>query len=276
MTRKTLADRSAIFEISGRIATGMFAQNRWLPHPIELKLTLRRSPPEFSLVSGTTISGVCPYKVEFEKVELRITKHEINPTVLQQNERNLNSGKRYQFPTRTHEISAFNIQKDTLNVTSSTLFSGVLPETLVFCMLHSESILGKLSKSCFKFDPFNIQSIIVTVNGETTLWKEMPFDMDQNVYLQGYETLFNACGDQGNGITHRNYTSEGCFFVVLEINPRNQGNKFLLPRTGQLQVSLRFKTPLAQSITCLAIGQFQYLIQVDKNGQTYSEALLQK
>lgn len=274
--RRNLAKDSKLFEVSGRIASGIFAQNRWLPHPIELKVTLRRSPPEFSLVSIVAQTGACPYKVEFEKVELRITKHEINPSVLQQHERHLNSGKRLQFPTRTHEVSAFNVAKDTLNVTSSTLFSGVLPETLIFCMVDSEAMLGKLSKTCFKFDPNELQSITVTVNGETTLWRELNFDLNNNIYLQGYETLFSACGEQGNGITHKDYTSNGLFFVVLDINPHNKGNKFLLPHTGQLQISLRFKTALTKSITCLAIGQFQYLIQVDKNGQTYSDALLQK
>lgn len=265
--RRALSASSKIFETSGRIVEPVFNQRRWIPPNIEIKLNLRRSQPEIYLVSSTTTSP-CPYKIVFEDVQLRIHRHVINPKIITNHQKLLSSGKRMQLPTRSYDVKTFSVAKGSMNVASEILWSGVLPEMIVFFMQDTERVLGKLNKSIFCLNHFNIQSLVITVNGDSVLWREITFDMSKDINLIGFETIQAAFThpELGTGITKDDYKN-GTFMVVLDLSPDNFGGAFQPQKQGQLQIELKFREALTNTITCFAIAQNQTLIQIDKNNQ---------
>jgi len=142
IARKNFVNLSTPFEIIGRLADSVFQQNRFFPPNIELKLSLRRSVPEFCLVGAEVKTAPFPFKIAFDEVAFYCKRHLVNPYVAAQHQKLLSSGKRYQYPMRVHEIKSFVVGKDAQTVVSETIFSGNLPEFLVVCFVSSKALLG--------------------------------------------------------------------------------------------------------------------------------------
>jgi hypothetical protein len=273
VTRQKKSAESKTIELCGRINESLFTQNRWLPPGIEIKLTMRRAIPEFSLDSLTEkVGSLCPYRIDFKEVRLRMRRHIVSPQVLAAHQKALASNHRYQFPTRTLDVKSFAASKDSIHITSETLISGVLPECMVFCMVETDRMLGNLKKSAFRFDHFDLRSLVVKVNGEAMLHKEIQFDINKNISLLGFKTLERAWAfsDLGNGLTLDNYIN-GCFAVVIDLNPMSLGNKFQNLNRGQLQIQLTFGNKLTENITCMLFCQNVELIEIDKNMHVFND-----
>lgn len=277
LTRREFSSQSSIFEVSGKVSDSIFTSNRWLPNNVELKITLRRALPEFSLVGKAISQGTAfPYAIKFEDVQLQIRRHIVNPTILADHQRMLSSGKRFQFPIRVHEIKTFVCGANSSSVVSETLFSGVLPELLILTFIDSKALIGSVDYSCFNFQHFGLQSVSVTINGENALWRQLEFENTKKLCLSAYQTLFaaNPGADYGIGITRDEFL-DGNFMIVLDLSPFNRQNRFQITKSGQLQVELKFKAPLTKPCNCLILAQSATVLQIDNNRNIYSDAALQ-
>jgi hypothetical protein len=82
-------------------------------------------------------------------------------------------------------------------------------------LLDISRMTGKIEKSCFRFGPFSIQSLKVSTDGESTLYRQIDLDKENIICLLAYNTLFSALSEPENGIfiLRAKYLS-GSFFVV--------------------------------------------------------------
>lgn len=263
--RKAFANLSAPFEISARLSQGIFQQNRYLIPGLEVKIDIRRSLPQFSLVGAENKTTPFPYKIEFEEVVLYCKRHVVNPFIASQHQKLLSSGKKCQYPMRIQELKTFTIGKDSQSVISETVFSGNLPEFLILTFVSSKALLGSVDRSAFNFQHFDIESVVVSVDGDSSVYRNLTFDTSKKLGLLGFNTLFNALPDISTGSTvNRNTFFTGHFMLVFDLLPSNLHNRFQIRKQGSIKIELQFRTPVPEPINAIVLAQFQALLQIDK------------
>ena len=89
------------------------------------------------------------------------------------------------------------IPQGVLNHTETDLFHGFKAQCIIFGLARNDAFNGNLARNPFNFEPFDLQDIRLTVNGE-----EMPYsalDLTGGKKIDGYNTLFSGSGDMNCG-----------------------------------------------------------------------------
>jgi hypothetical protein len=201
--RAELVKLSKQFEVLGRLSESVFDTSRFFPPDVTIRITLRRSDPAFCLDSATPSESkdAFPYLIDFDDCSLHVRKYVINPQVVAHHHKILNSNGKLHYPMKTFELRSFNISSGTQVILSENLFRNFLPKFVVVTFLDSARMTGKLEKSCFHFEPFAIQSLKVSTDGESTLYRQIDLDTENNICILAYNTLFSALAEPENGIS---------------------------------------------------------------------------
>jgi len=242
----------------GKICESIFQQPKYFPPAIEFRITLRRSPVLFALV-GTPSST--SFKIQIEQAVMYIKRHLVNPRIVANHQKL----SKLQYPLRTFETRTFSIPSTTQTVLSETLFRSKLPEFLILTFVDSLAITGQLEKSPFNFQHFKLQNVQATVDGDSSIYRSLDFDIDNKISLLGYNTLTTALSARfgGHGLSREDYLN-GNFMICLDLNPRTNGN-YQAERYGQVKLDLKFKSPLTNTITCIVLASFQGKLEIDSN-----------
>jgi len=260
--RMEFSASSASFEMIGKICESVWTgQTKYFPPSVEIRITLRRSEPSFALVGTTSATAVFPYKIQFDQAVLYVKRHIVHPSIVAQHQKL----SKLQYPLRTFETRTFSIPASSQTVLSETLFRSKLPEFLIITFVDSLAITGKLDKSPFNFQAFKLQNIQATVDGDSSIYRSLDFDIDNKISLLGYNTLLTTVPNnpEEHGLSREDYLN-GNFMICLDLNPRSGGN-FQADRFGQVKLDLRFKTPLSNTITCIVLASFQGKLEIDSH-----------
>jgi len=264
LKRLEMCQESHSFEFLGKLSESIFDCPKFIPPEVGVKIILKRSEPEFCLVSGTEPKP--SYLIEFEEIILFVPKYSINSSVIAHHNRLLNSNGKLFYPLQLIDMRCFNISAGTQVITSENLFRTNLPQYIVVSFITSEAFNGKLNKSCFVFSHFNVQKIRVAADGDSnSFYREVHLDVDNNVTIMAYNTIYKALESPEHGAPFtKEQFLEGDFFVVLELLPSTVANSLSPQRHGQVKLDLKFKNPLTETITCLVMGVFQSIMTIDK------------
>jgi len=266
--RLNIAKESRVFELVGKISASIFETGKVLPPDVSVRIILKRSEPQFCLDSPTEPlkAEKFPYIIEFEECTLYVRKFVVNPKVVAIHHRILNSAKgRFAYPLKNIELRTFNITTGIQQILSENLFRGTIPRYVILTFIDSAAINGNIQKSCFRFQPFDIQNIKLITDGERTTYREIKIDIESNQILLAFNSILTAFEHKEAGlpITKEEFL-DGSFMVVLELQP---GHEISLvdKKLGNVQVELKFKKPLESSVTCLVLGMMQSIMYIDKN-----------
>jgi hypothetical protein len=240
-----------------------------------VSLTLRRSKPQFSLCSPDEASKTrFPYKIVLEEAIWMIKRHSIHPQVLAEHQNLLNT-RRFNFPFVNNEVRSFLIQSGSLSVISETIFSGIIPSFCVIGLVSSTAFNGDIKSNPFGFKPYQLAAITLTCDGQSVLFRQINFDIDNGIYLQRYNTLISLLPHKelGSIITRENYTINR-FLIALDLVPSHNSNRFYISKHGQIKVELRFKSATTESLMCIILGSFQNNIQIDRDRNIFSDAII--
>jgi len=260
-TRMGFSEKSSSFELIGKICESVFQQPKYFPPSVEFRVTLRRSTPAFSLVGAASSSANFPYKIQLDQAVFYAKRHVVNPRIVAEHQKLA----KLQYPMRNFETRTFSIPSGTQTVLSETLFRSKLPEFLIITFVDSLAITGKLEKSPFNFQPFDLQNIQASVDGDSSIYRSLDFDVNNKISLLGFNTLTTAVPNRpgGHGLSRQDYLN-GNFLICLDLNPRTSGN-FQAERYGQVKLDLKFKTPLTNAVTCIVLASFQSNLEIDAN-----------
>jgi hypothetical protein len=274
-SRLALSTASKPVELIGRVAEGICSQGKLIPNNVEIKLTLRRSKPAFSLCGATVArSDSFPYKIDIEEAVWMIKRHAIHPRVLNDHQ-SLLSSRRFNIPFTHNEVKSFLIPTGTLSVISETIFACTIPSYCVIGLVSAAAFNGSVTTSLFTFQPFNISSVTLTCDSNSVLYRQINFDTDKGVFLQGYNSLLSILPHKelGSMVTRDNYI-QSKFLVALDLADPHSTTRFHYQRHGQIKVELRFKSATTESLMCIILGSFQLNTQIDKDRNIYSDATL--
>ena len=177
------------------------------------------------------------------------------------------------YPTARCEIRTFDMQGNQQRYECNNLFQGRIPNRVIVGLMLSEAFNGNVARDPFCFQKFGVSSIRQLVRGE-----EYPYETLELVHnngtqdLRGYYRFLQAtgclCKHQGNMVRREDWgQGKNCTLFVFD-NAANGclDSPVLNPKqSGELQIVLNFGVPPGENITVILYGEFENLLEIDKN-----------
>ena len=260
--------RSRTIDMIGPLHSDIFMQDKLLLSGIDLKVKLTPAKAAFCLIS-TDPQG--DYKVSITHATLLVRRVKVSPSVSLSHARALGMGTA-RYPLNRVEVKAFSIPAGTMSYSKDNLFLGQLPQRLVVGLVDNDAYNGILNKNGFNFKNMNLNYLGLTVDGQHVpdskpLTPKFTVAGGQS-YVQAYQTLFAGLNkmyqDTGHFISRDDYPN-GYTLYCFDLSPDlNQGDHLNLIKKGNLRLEMRFGQALPQTVMVIVYGQFQNILEVDK------------
>ena len=266
------------FVLSGPIFSDIFMTDRLLLNMMDLKVVLNRSTDSFSLMEIGNDSDPIEPKVHLTDVVLKIRKVKVDQSVSDGVERMLKQTPAL-YPIRRVECKILTIPEQLPNIRQDNIFSGIIPKSFVFGLVHVDAYNGTYGKNPYNFAHFGVTNVSLTANGQEIPFKQLtlkyPGDKDGKVdpakdteldFDEAYSTLFSGTGkiysNAGLDITREEYPG-GYALYAFDLTPDmcNSTDYFNTVQRGSLTLALTQKADHAIGMVCY--GDFENVIRID-------------
>ena len=95
----------------------------------------------------------------------------------------------------------------------------------------------------------------------------LKFDYDQNLYLEGYSSLYQNIREAGNLISYDDYPNGNALYAFDLTPDLCSAEHFSILKDGSLDLDLSFKEILKISITAIIYMEFDNIIEITKSRQ---------
>ena len=259
--RKPLEGVDAIVELKGRLHSDIFFQQRLIPNGLDIRITLTQSKPEFCIQSfdvGKT------YEVTIVSAALNVRKVKLSPQTHLDFEKSITKAPA-QLPITYCTMKSCSIAAGLTSYNQDGLFTGALPTLVVFGLVSNEAYSGSYAKNPFNFRHYDLQSLVLNVDGRSIPTKPLSPNFTKGHVLDCYDSLYYALGTQfdnlDNDITIDAYC-KGCTIYAFNLTPDNCPHNNTT-RTGSVDLSMRFGTALPETISLVCYASYENTIQID-------------
>ena len=238
-TRGTLARNSRKLQFCVPFTPDYFMADRYAPPGLAYTIKVYRNPDAFCLMGLADVRA----KLTFYDLKLELVVVKLDDAVKRALLAKMATTPML-FPLVRNTMKTFHAAAASTNFTVPSLFSGVLPRTIIFgmvatkayngeCILWCESVLkrltylfthhftGSLVTNPFNFQHFNLSQAFIRYRGEQIPSEPYTFNFDVDYgCARSYYNLFSQTGlngaTAGNRITYDQYKG-GSFFVAFDI-----------------------------------------------------------
>ena len=267
------------FVLSGPIFADIFMTDRLLLNMMDLRVVLNRSTDDFCLMEiGNTSSPIQP-RVHLTDVVLKIRKVKVDQPVSDGVERMLKQTPAL-YPVRRVECKILTIPENLPNIRQDNSFSGIIPKSFVFGLVHVDAYNGVYGKNPYNFAHFGVTSVSLTANGQEIPFKQLtlkyPEDADGKIdpakdkeldFDEAYNTLFSGTGkiysNAGLDISREDYPG-GFALYAFDLTPDmcKSSDYFNTVQRGSLTLALTLKKQ-DHAIGIVCYGDFENVIRID-------------
>lgn len=192
-TRKDLIATSKAFDLFCRIGDPIFNTGYYIPHFVDVKISLKRSSSAFSLIAkDKTVAGSRVvvsndyYKIVLDKVIYHCKKVIPHPDVITLFNGSIRNGILPKIEYEHTEIKTFIIAKGAVSIITPAIFGGVLPSSLLIFMLPTSYLNGSIKHDPFSFKHYNISTLEIIADTEVTTKRSINVDFANKKYLEAY------------------------------------------------------------------------------------------
>ena len=267
------------FVLSGPIFADIFMTDRLLLNMMDLKVVLNRSTDGFCLLEiGNSSSPIEP-RVHLTDVVLKIRKVKVDQPISDGVERMLKQTPAL-YPIRRVECKILTIPENLPNIRQDNIFSGIIPKSFVFGLVHVDAYNGTYSTNPYNFAHFGVTSVSLTANGQEIPFKQLtlkypedskgkvnPATDDELDFDEAYNTLFSGTGkiysNAGLDITRDDYPG-GFALYAFDLTPDmcKSSDYFNTVQRGSLTLALTLKKQ-KHAIGIVCYGDFENVIRID-------------
>ncbi|XP_033762618.1 uncharacterized protein F54H12.2-like [Pecten maximus] len=263
--RKLSTATSRSVEMMGRLHSDLFAQERYLVNNVNMKITLTRSKDVFCLMGEDK-----EFKVVIKDIYLNVRKVRLSPSVRLAHAKALEISPA-KYPIRRIAMKVFSVPRGNHNFVKDNLFLGQMPKRLVIGCVDSDAYSGLITKNPFHFKDFDINFVVLNVDGKQVPTKPLQPNFTQKHYVRSYMGLFNTTGktfrDEGNNISKDEYGT-GFTLFGFDLTPDlSEVGTFHLIKKGNLSLEVHFGTALPNTINFVVYAEFDNIIEIDRNRQ---------
>ena len=269
------------FVLSGPIFCDIFMTDRLLLNMMDLKVVLNRSTDAFSLMEiGNTGDAVIDPRVHLTDIVLKVRKVKVDQSVSDGVERMLKQTPAL-YPIRRVECKILIIPENLPNTRQDNIFSGIIPNSFVFGLVHVDAANGKYKQNPYNFQHFGVTNVSLTANGQEIPFKQLtlkyPGNEDGKIdsatdteldFDEAYNTLFSGTGkiysNAGLDITREDYPG-GYALYAFDLTPDmcKGADYFNTVQRGSLTLALTFGEATKQPIAMVCYGDFENVIRID-------------
>ena len=269
------------FVLSGPIFSDIFMTDRLLLNMIDLKVVLNRSSDTFSLMEiGNSGDNVIQPRVHLTDVVLKIRKVKVDQPVSDGVERMLKQTPAL-YPIRRVECKMLIIPENLPNTRQDNIFSGLIPNSFVFGLMHVNAANGTYKKNPYNFAHFGVTNVSLTANGQEIPFKQLTLKYPENEagtidpakdteldFDEAYNTLFSGTGkiysNAGLDITREDYPG-GYALYAFDLTPDmcKSADYFNTVQRGSLTLALTFGKATTHPIAMVCYGDFENVIRID-------------
>jgi len=255
------------FELIGPLHLDIMTQPRYLIPGVDVKVRLTRQKNSFTLMCSNKNGNVA--RVVLTSAVLYVRRVKVLSSVLDGHESGLLKYNAL-YPVQSTRAQTFTIATGSQSINKENLFQGRMPKIVVVGMVGNSAYNGNFKQNPFEFGQHGISYCGLFRDGECIPERE-PYAIDKEGQLmrpymsmiQGLE-MFNK--NANNGIKYNEFQNGSTLFVFNLCADLTAGSGCQQAyRSGNLRLELRFRTPLAATISVIVYGIFDGKMEITKN-----------
>jgi hypothetical protein len=263
--RYSFFSNGGIVDMIDKLHVDMCFQERFLPSDVGMRIRLVRQKDAFVLMSDVAQPG---FKIQIMECKLLVRKVKLSPSVFVAHAKALEVGNA-KYPIHRVVCKTFTVPAGNLDFSQESVFTGQLPSRLVIGLVDNDSFNGAWQKNPFNFKTMGLTHLKLYIDGQQQYIKPIETDFANGKYIDAYLSLFEGTGklnkDEGIDINRLEYAN-GYTLYAFDLTPDLcEGDHLNLIRDGTLRLDAKFGVALPNTINVIVYGEFQNLIEVDRN-----------
>ena len=261
-TRAAKFAQSSVVTLIGRPHLDLFHQDKDLPPNCSIKLRLLPHENGFSL-NRPDGGGNPLYRLRIVSARLFVRTKEVSPSFALAHVAMLQKHN-IRIPYTKVALKSITIANGTTNYQHDGLYMGQLPERIIIGLIADNRLNGTYHLNPFRFQNFGLGFMALQVNGEQIPRVAYEPNFTTGDYIRDYLGLYEGLGlDIGNNtidVTPEQWANDLPLFV-FRLSP---GGLPSVPKTGNIRVELKFRTPLAANILLLCFAEYSSVLEIDR------------
>lgn len=253
-------------QLSGKIHSDIFQQEKPLltAVPVMIKLTRARAALTFNAVDAAHIP-----KVAIRNPRLLIRRYEMTP------EYSTCLAKTLVTQNAMYQIDRVAMRQLTLNqnvqfAVWNNVTQGQVPKIMLFGMVSSNALAGTHDTTPFNFQHYDLMAIHAELNGRIYPSNSYDLNFSTNCSLQAYDDLLDTLGrlylPTGELPFHRFSYNRGFTLFGFDFTGSHSGlSAVSLIKQGNINLHLRFRTPLPETVVTFAYLVYDNVIEINNN-----------
>jgi hypothetical protein len=271
IARRAWTNTGASKEFYGKLFVDLFQQPRYLIGNVNMKIQFLKNIAD--MVVKTNISGEKP-KFVIESAKLYLKKVRPHPQIYNEILGNLTRGGIVHYPINRISFSKITVPKDSHAIMKDQLFYGRVPKIIVMCMVDGDAISGAYAKNPFNFKNFNISSLDLKINGNSSPILPLTPKFKDKLCLREYMNLLESMNIMGKDsclpITYNEYLS-GYTFFTWNLTPDYQGQPQNPARRADIRLDLKFSEVTTSGFEVLLYAVFDSMVMISASGEVVTD-----
>jgi hypothetical protein len=255
---------SKLFEIMFPLHSDFLQSDRAFPPGVRFNIRLTKEKDAFFLMTNSTD----PHKILIEDMKLYMHYVDIDRRIFESHANTLQT-KPFLLPINKSDVrtQSFAAGLKALNVPA--LFTGNLPKHIIIGIVKNKNYHGSFDTNPYNFENNSINYIALRVNGALVPTDPYEPNFDDNLFVREYRSFFDNLGihhdDAGNFISAK-YYKNGCTLFAFDLTPdRCNGFHFHPTATGTIDLEVKLKNTLTDTVTIMAFATYNAIISIDKD-----------
>lgn len=259
---------SKMFELIGKLRTGITQQERYLPPGCTIRIKLQRSSPEFVLQKLSADDGD-EYQIRLTSIQLLCEVKKPNPAVQIAQMKLLAQGNKAKFPYTRVQTRFFTLAPGIQDKELTILQNGQEPKRVFLAMIDHVAKNGSYGHNPFKFAHNGVQTVRFNVGGHYKPATPSHMDFETGLHMRPFHTLQLTCGkadmNDDNGITPEDFVNGKTIFCLDNTPDRCNGKEVHLFRRLTTSVYLAFKRALTTTVSVFVYLEFDEIAEIDNS-----------
>ena len=272
--RRKLFTRGEYVQLSGKICCDLFQQKKPLITGVPVGLRFMCNKQDFYLQLFDQQSGK-QYKAIIRNPRLAVRRFIPDPGYMVKVTEEMQK-QTVKYAIERTIMRSVDISKGVQSTVISNLHMGALPKVVLIGFVASEDYCGKLGRSPYNFQHYEINQISVEVDGQSFPTKPYSTNFPKHQFLEAHDGLLNTLGVRHEPYGSMQFDREAYYrgFSVFgfDLTPGSTGRgPMTLIKSGTLSVSVTFARPLHEVVMMVAMLVYDNLIEINQHRQVIAD-----
>lgn len=271
-----------------RLIGSIFTINKVIPSMVPVRITLKRSSPEFFLMAGkqgvvttnstnkdgsksetVTSPGTAPaFGVNLVDPVLWVTKVRLLPSVFNSQNEALQA-KPAVYKMVNMVIRDENITANQKTVSIEKALSGQVPRRFIYAVADHDAVTGDYSKNAFNFEHADVCQTAAYINGRCHPQTPYTPDYDNGRFIREYACMLEGAGikngNRGLDISRGDFPKGYCVYVVdaTQNQSASDPSHVNLIFNGDVRLTFNFVRAPSRTMSCIVFAEYDNIMTID-------------